>query len=279
MAEGCNHNCSSCGESCSERKEPESLLVDGNALSKVKKIIAVMSGKGGVGKSFVTSLLAVLMQRKGMKTAVLDGDVTGPSIPRMLAPDGNVTANNMGMFPEESETGIKVMSVNYLLESETTPVIWRGPIISGVITQFWQDVVWGDVDVMFVDMPPGTGDVPLTVMQSLPVDGVIMVTSPQDLVEMIVEKAVNMTEDLKVPILAMVENMSYFECPDCGKRVNIFGESNIDELAAKHNISNVVKIPIISKIAGDADRGMIEHTDITALDPIADMIEEMINKD
>lgn len=279
MAEGCNHNCSSCGESCSERKEPESLLVDGNELSKVKKIIAVMSGKGGVGKSFVTSLLAVLMQRKGMKTAVLDGDVTGPSIPRMLAPDGNVTANNMGMFPAESETGIKVMSVNYLLESETTPVIWRGPIISGVITQFWQDVIWGDVDVMFVDMPPGTGDVPLTVMQSLPVDGVIMVTSPQDLVEMIVEKAVNMAEDLNVPILAMVENMSYFECPDCGKRVNIFGESNIDELAAKHNISNVAKIPIISKIAGDADRGMIEHTDITALDPIADMIEEMIGKD
>lgn len=273
MAEGCNHDCSSCGEACSERAEQGSMLVDGNALSNVKKVIAVVSGKGGVGKSLVTSLMAVLMQRRGKKTAVLDADVTGPSIPKMFGKTDRAMANDMGIFPVETESGIKLMSVNFLLESETTPVLWRGPVISGVVTQFWQDVVWGDIDYMFVDMPPGTGDVPLTVFQSLPVDGIIVVTSPQELVGMIVEKAVNMADMMNIPVLGIVENMSYFECPDCGKRHNIFGESNIEEIAAKHNIGTIAKLPIKPEIAANADKGLAEATELTQLDPMADMLE------
>lgn len=273
MAENCNHDCASCGQSCSERKEPESMLVDANALSNVKKVIAVVSGKGGVGKSLVTSLLAVLMQRRGKNAAILDADVTGPSIPKMFAKSERATANDMGIFPVESSTGIKLMSVNFLLESETTPVLWRGPIISGVVTQFWQDVVWGDIDYMFVDMPPGTGDVPLTVFQSLPVDGIIVVTSPQELVGMIVEKAVNMADMMNIPVLGIVENMSYFECPDCGKQHKIFGESNLDSIAKAHNIENIAKLPIRHDIALNADKGLIELTNVDELDALADMLE------
>lgn len=275
MAEGCNHDCSSCSESCSERTEQQSMLVEGNALSNVKKVIAVVSGKGGVGKSLVTSLLAVLMQRRGNKTAVLDADVTGPSIPKMFGKSERAMANDMGIFPIMTDTGIKLMSVNFLLESETTPVLWRGPVISGVVTQFWQDVVWEDVDYMFVDMPPGTGDVPLTVFQSLPVDGIIVVTSPQELVGMIVEKAVNMADMMNIPVLGIVENMSYFECPDCGKRHNIFGESNIEEIAAKHNIGTVARLPIKPEIAANADKGLAEKTELTQLDAMADMLESL----
>ncbi len=251
------------------------MLVDGNALSNVKKVIAVVSGKGGVGKSLVTSLLAVLMRRRGKETAVLDADVTGPSIPKMFGKSERAMANDMGIFPIMTETGIKLMSVNFLLESETTPVLWRGPVISGVVTQFWQDVVWEDVDYMFVDMPPGTGDVPLTVFQSLPVDGIIVVTSPQELVGMIVEKAVNMADMMNIPVLGIVENMSYFECPDCGKMHNIFGESHIDEIAAKHNIKTVAKLPIKPEIAANADKGLAEETELTQLDGMVDMLEKI----
>ena len=251
------------------------MLVDGNALSNVKKVIAVVSGKGGVGKSLVTSLLAVLMRRRGKETAVLDADVTGPSIPKMFGKSERAMANDMGIFPIMTETGIKLMSVNFLLESETTPVLWRGPVISGVVTQFWQDVVWEDVDYMFVDMPPGTGDVPLTVFQSLPVDGIIVVTSPQELVGMIVEKAVNMADMMNIPVLGIVENMSYFECPDCGKMHNIFGESHIDEIAAKHNIKTVAKLPIKPEIAANADKGLAEETELTQLDGMIDMLEKI----
>ncbi len=273
MAEECNHDCSSCGASCSERTEQESMLVDGNALSNIKKVIAVVSGKGGVGKSLVTSLLSVIMQRRGKSTAILDADVTGPSIPKMFGKHDRAMANDMGIFPVESANGIKLMSVNFLLEDETTPVIWRGPVISGVVTQFWQDVVWGDVDYMFVDMPPGTGDVPLTVFQSLPVDGIIVVTSPQELVGMIVEKAVNMADMMNIPVLGIVENMSYFECPDCGKQHRIFGESNIEETAAKHDIKNIARLPIKPEIALNADNGVIELTNISQLDSLADALE------
>lgn len=251
------------------------MLVDGNALSNVKKVIAVVSGKGGVGKSLVTSLLAVLMRRRGKETAVLDADVTGPSIPKMFGKSERAMANDMGIFPIMTETGIKLMSVNFLLESETTPVLWRGPVISGVVTQFWQDVVWEDVDYMFVDMPPGPGDVPLTVFQSLPVDGIIVVTSPQELVGMIVEKAVNMADMMNIPVLGIVENMSYFECPDCGKMHNIFGESHIDEIAAKHNIKTVAKLPIKPEIAANADKGLAEETELTQLDGMVDMLEKI----
>lgn len=251
------------------------MLVDGNALSNVKKVIAVVSGKGGVGKSLVTSLLAVLMRRRGKETAVLDADVTGPSIPKMFGKSERAMANDMGIFPIMTETGIKLMSVNFLLESETTPVLWRGPVISGVVTQFWQDVVWEDVDYMFVDMPPGTGDVPLTVFHSLPVDGIIVVTSPQELVGMIVEKAVNMADMMNIPVLGIVENMSYFECPDCGKMHNIFGESHIDEIAAKHNIKTVAKLPIKPEIAANADKGLAEETELTQLDGMVDMLEKI----
>ena len=251
------------------------MLVDGNALSNVKKVIAVVSGKGGVGKSLVTSLLAVLMRRRGKETAVLDADVTGPSIPKMFGKSERAMANDMGIFPIMTETGIKLMSVNFLLESETTPVLWRGPVISGVVTQFWQDVVWEDVDYMFVDMPPGTGDVPLTVFQSLPVDGIIVVTSPQELVGMIVEKAVNMADMMNIPVLGIVENMSYFECPDCGKMHNIFGESHIDEIAAKHNIKTVAKLPIKPEIAANPEKGLAEGTELTQLDGMVDMLEKI----
>ena len=274
----CDHNCSSCGESCGERTEPQSLLVDANPFSNIKKVIAVVSGKGGVGKSMVTSLLSVLMNRRGKNVGILDADVTGPSIPKMFGKNVMATANEVGIFPVESEKGINLMSVNFLLEDKTAPVIWRGPVISNVVTQFWQDVLWGDLDYLFVDMPPGTGDVPLTVFQSLPVDGIIVVTSPQELVGMIVEKAVNMADMMDIPVLGIVENMSYFECPDCGSRHNIFGDSKTDEIAAKYNISNIAKLPIRPEMAKTADDGAIESIELKELDEMADAIEALEGK-
>lgn len=270
--------CSSCGESgCSScgGGEPESLLVPANTFSDIKKVIAVVSGKGGVGKSLVTSLMSVAMRERGKKVSVLDADITGPSIPKMFGRKEKAVASEMGLFPIETETGIELMSVNFLLEDETTPVLWRGPVISGVVTQFWQDVVWGYADYMFVDMPPGTGDVPLTVFQSLPIDGIIVVTSPQELVGMIVEKAVNMANAMDIPVLGIVENMSYFECPDCGKQHKIFGESHIDEIAKKYGIKTVAKLPMRHQIAKAADAGEIESVDASDLAVMADMLEDL----
>ena len=273
----CGESCSSCGEGCSScsscgGNEQQSLLVEQNVFSNIKKVIAVVSGKGGVGKSLVTSLMSVAMHQKGKKVAVLDADITGPSIPKMFGKKDMAKATEAGIFPVESQTGIELMSVNFLLEDETMPVLWRGPVISGVLTQFWQDVIWGDIDYMFVDMPPGTGDVALTVFQSLPIDGIIVVTSPQELVGMIVEKAVNMANMMNVPILGLVENMSYYKCDDCGKEHKIFGESHIDEIAKKYNINVVAKLPIKPEIASAADAGTIEKVDTSDLDNIIESI-------
>ncbi len=274
MPEECSHNCSSCGENCASRTENQSMIAEQNILSDVKKVIAVVSGKGGVGKSLVTSLMSVMMHSKGKSVAVLDADITGPSIPKMFGKREKATASDMGINPVVSQTGIELMSVNFLLEDETMPVLWRGPVISGVVTQFWQEVVWGEVDYMFVDMPPGTGDVPLTVFQSLPIDGIIVVTSPQELVGMIVEKAVNMANMMNVPILGIVENMSYFECPDCGKKHNIFGESHIDEIAQKYNIKAVAKLPMRPEVAAAADAGCIEKVSTEELAELGEVIEK-----
>ncbi len=273
MSENCNHNCSECGKDCSSRKDPESLIETPHELTKVKKIIGVVSGKGGVGKSMVTSLLAVSMQRRGNSTAILDADITGPSIPKAFGIKDRPDGSDIGLFPVKSKLGTKIMSVNLLLENDTDPVIWRGPVIAGTVKQFWTDVIWGDVDYMFVDMPPGTGDVPLTVFQSIPVDGIVVVTSPQELVEMIVGKAVKMAEMMNIPILGIVENMSYFECPDCGKKHSIFGESHIEALAEKYSIDTVSKLPIDSKLAKGCDKGMIELFEGDWLDNMANKIE------
>ena len=274
MSEECTHDCSSCGANCAER-ESESLIAPVNKDSEVKKVIAIVSGKGGVGKSLVTSLMAVLMQRKGYDTAILDADITGPSIPRAFGIQEKAQAMNDVLLPVKSKLGTEIMSVNLLLENTTDPVIWRGPILAGTVRQFWTDVLWNKIDYMFVDMPPGTGDVPLTVFQSLPIDGIIVVTSPQELVSMIVEKAVKMAEMMNIPILGIVENMSYFECPDCGKKHSIFGESHIDEIAKKYNISNVSKIPVNSKLSAACDSGSVELFDGDWLDNIADAAEKI----
>ena len=250
----CGGNCGSCSQSCESRD----MRVPLNDLSSVKKVIGVVSGKGGVGKSLVTSLLAVTAQTMGYQTAVLDADITGPSIPKAFGLHGSAEGGSEGIYPMLSKLGIRIMSVNLLLEKEDQPVVWRGPVISGVINQFWQEVIWGDVDFMFVDMPPGTGDVPLTVFQSLPVDGIIIVTTPQDLVTLIVKKAVNMAKMMNVPILGLVENMSYFECPDCGKKHNIFGESKIEEVAKELELPVLAKLPINPANAALVDKGAIE---------------------
>ena len=274
MSEECTHDCSSCGASCSER-EQESLIAPVNKDSEVKKVIAVVSGKGGVGKSLVTSLMAVLMQRKGYKSAVLDADITGPSIPQAFGLKEKATSTGEALLPVKTKLGTSVMSVNLLLENATDPVIWRGPILGGTVKQFWTDVIWDKVDYMFVDMPPGTGDVPLTVFQSLPIDGIIIVTSPQELVSMIVEKAVKMAEMMNIPILGLVENMSYFKCPDCGKEHKIFGDSHIDEIAGKYDIDTVAKLPMDSKLTAACDAGTIELFDGNWLDSLADKIEKL----
>jgi Mrp family chromosome partitioning ATPase len=275
MSESCNNDCSSCGESCNDRKSPQSFLLEPNELSSVKNVIGVVSGKGGVGKSLVTSLLAVLMQRRRNSTAILDADVTGPSIPKAFGIKEKAVANEFGILPTKSKTGIDIMSVNLLLENDTDPVVWRGPIIAGTVKQFWTDVVWKDIDYMFVDMPPGTGDVALTVFQSLPIKGIIVVTSPQELVSMIVEKAVKMAAMMNVPVLGIVENMSYFECPECGKSHSIFGESKIDEIAKQYNIEAVSKMPIDSKVSAACDKGMIELLNFDWLEDIANKIENI----
>ncbi|MGN0174206.1 MAG: P-loop NTPase, partial [Acutalibacteraceae bacterium] len=223
-----------------------------------KKVIGVVSGKGGVGKSLVTSVLSVLSARAGYKTAILDADITGPSIPKAFGLHERALGTEEGIFPVKTKNDISVMSLNLLVEEETSPVIWRGPVIAGTVKQFWSDVIWGDVDYMFIDMPPGTGDVPLTVFQSIPVDGIIIVASPQELVGMIVEKAVNMAAMMNIPVLGLVENMSYLTCPDCGKKINVFGESHIEQIAAKHTIANIAKIPIEPKLASLCDSGTIE---------------------
>ncbi|MBQ4090480.1 MAG: Mrp/NBP35 family ATP-binding protein, partial [Clostridia bacterium] len=255
--DNCTHNCETCSANCSSR-EKESLLAAANPKSNVKKVIGVVSGKGGVGKSMVTSLMAVTMNRRGLKSAVLDADITGPSIPRAFGVNGMLMGTEEGIIPAESKTGVKLVSLNLLLENETDPVVWRGPVIAGTVKQFWTDVMWGDVDFMFVDMPPGTGDVPLTVFQSLPVDGIIIVTSPQELVGMIVSKAVKMAGMMNIPVLGIVENMAYYECPDCGKRHSIFGESHVAEIANEFGIMNIAQLPINPKLAGACDKGMIE---------------------
>ena len=271
----CNHDCEHCAHKCSSAQTPESFLVDQNEFSDVKHVIGVVSGKGGVGKSLVTSLLAANMQKKGYKTAVLDADVTGPSIPKAFGITNKATGSAAGIIPELSKTGIEVMSVNLLLQDETEPVVWRGPVIAGTVKQFWQDVVWNDVDYMFVDMPPGTGDVPLTVFQSLPVDGIVVVTSPQELVGMIVEKAVKMAGMMDIPVLAVVENMSGFRCPDCGKVHNIFGESHIDEIAEKYGIPVTAKIPMDPSVAAKCDAGDIEYCEENWLDPVVEKLADL----
>ena len=256
----CTHDCSSCGENCAEREmKPEDFLVKLSQGSSVKKVIGVVSGKGGVGKSMVTSLLAAASMREGFKTAILDGDITGPSIPKAFGLSINLVGNADGLIlPATTTCGIDIVSVNLMLANETDPVIWRGPVLGGVIKQFWGETLWHNVDYMFIDMPPGTGDVPLTIFQSVPLDGIVIVSSPQELVGMIVEKAVNMARMMNVPILGLVENMSYVECPDCGKQIKVFGESHIDEIAAEYAVPVLAKIPMDPTLAAACDAGKIE---------------------
>ena len=270
----CNGNCSSCSSSdCGDRKK-ESLLAAPNPKSNVKKVIAVVSGKGGVGKSTVTSMLAVAMARKGKRVGVLDADITGPSAPTAFGVTECQGASEEGLYPAVSRGGIQIMSINLLLDNPADPVVWRGPVIAGAVKQFWTDVIWEDVDYMFVDMPPGTGDVPLTVFQSLPVDGIVIVTSPQDLVSMIVSKAVKMANMMNIPVLGFVENYSYLQCPDCGKKINVFGHSHLDEVAAKFNLPILARLPIDPKVAESYDGGLMETVDTTAVSGVIEAIEK-----
>ena len=279
MSENCNQSCSSCSEDCTDRKEEKNDFSEKlHEMSSVKKVIGVVSGKGGVGKSLVTSMLAVTMNRMGYHTAILDADVTGPSIPKVFGINERAKQNEFGLLPTKSKTGIDIMSVNLLLDNDTDPVVWRGPIISGMVKQFWTDVIWSDVDFMFIDMPPGTGDVPLTVFQSIAVDGIIVVTSPQELVSMIVSKAVKMAEMMNVPIIGLVENMSYFKCPDNGKDYQIFGESHIEKIADEHDLKILAKVPIEPKISDACDKGMIESFDGNWLDGVSAMLDTYIQK-
>ena len=271
----CTHDCSSCAQNCSERTEENEFRAKLNNYSSVKKVIAVLSGKGGVGKSLVTSLLAVNAMRNGDHTAILDADITGPSIPNAFGVHEKATGSDIGIFPVTSKLGVDMMSINLLLENETDPVVWRGPIIAGTVKQFWTDVIWKDVDIMFIDMPPGTGDVPLTVFQSLPIDGVVVVTSPQELVGMVVQKAVNMANMMNIPVLGVVENYSYFECPDCGKRHNLFGDSHIDAIAKENGVETVCRIPINPKLAAACDAGLIELYEGDWLDELTRKIESL----
>ena len=268
----CNGNCSSCSSgSCADRKK-ESLLASLNPKSTVKKVIAVVSGKGGVGKSTVTSMLAVSMARQGFKVGVLDADITGPSAPTAFGVKECQGATSEGLYPALSRGGIQVMSINLLLDDPASPVVWRGPVIAGAVKQFWTDVIWEDVDYMFVDMPPGTGDVPLTVFQSLPVDGIVIVTSPQDLVSMIVAKAVKMAEMMKIPVLGFVENYSYLQCPDCGKKIQVFGKSHLDEVATQFNLPILARLPIDPAVAEAFDNGLMETVNTDALNDAVDAV-------
>ena len=275
MSKKCDYNCSACSKECSDRKEKQTdFSVKLNANSSVKKVIGIISGKGGVGKSLVASLLAVLMNRRGHSVAILDADITGPSIPKTFGIRDRAKPGGQGLLPAESRKGIRIMSINLLLDNDTDPVIWRGPLIAGTIKKFWTDVVWGDVDFMFIDMPPGTGDVALTVFQSLPVDGIIIVTSPQELVSMIVSKAVNMAKRMNVPILGIIENMSYLKCPGCGKEINVFGESRIEEVAREHGIPVLGRLPIDPAIASACDKGLIENFEGNWLDKTAEILKK-----
>ena len=267
----CNGNCSSCGSDCSERKA-ESLLAEPNPKSNVKKVIAVVSGKGGVGKSTVTSMLAVAMARQGKRVGVLDADITGPSAPTAFGVTECQGANEDGLYPALTRTGIQVMSINLLLDNPADPVVWRGPVIAGAVKQFWTDVIWEDVDYMFVDMPPGTGDVPLTVFQSLPVDGVIIVTSPQDLVSMIVSKAVKMANMMHVPVLGFVENYSYLQCPDCGRKISVFGKSHLDEIADQFGLPVLARLPIDPAVAEAYDNGQMETVNTDTVSGVIDAL-------
>ena len=275
MSNDCTRGCSSCGENCASRRTPQSFLEKTNEFSNVKNVIAIVSGKGGVGKSLVTSLLAIELNRRGKHTAILDADITGPSIPKIFGLSGHAQARGNAILPVKTKTGIDVMSVNLLLEDVSQPVVWRGPVIAGTVKQFWTDVIWQDVDYMMVDMPPGTGDVPLTVFQSLPLEGIIIVTSPQELVSMIVSKAVNMAKMMNIPILGIVENMSYLECDDCGNHISLFGESHIDEVAEAFGIPVLAKLPIDPKIANLCDKGELEDLPGTWLKTAADIVENL----
>jgi Mrp family chromosome partitioning ATPase/predicted Fe-Mo cluster-binding NifX family protein len=276
MSENCDQNCGSCSDECAERKEPgTNFLEQPHELSHIRKVIGVVSGKGGVGKSLVTSMLAACMNRKGFKTAILDADVTGPSIPKAFGIKEKASSNALGLLPAKSKAGIEIMSINMLLNDETDPVVWRGPMLAGAVKQFWTDVIWYDVDFMFIDMPPGTSDVPLTVFQSIAVDGIIIVTSPQELVSMIVSKAVKMAEMMKIPIIGLVENMSYFTCPDNGKDYKIFGDSHIDEIARQHHLKVLAKLPIDPEISAACDQGTIELYDAKWLEAAARELAEL----
>lgn len=273
----CTHNCSTCNkEGCTEKK---SLLINPNKFAKIGKMIAVVSGKGGVGKSFVTSMLAVTANKNSLKTAIMDADITGPSIPKSFGfgPSDRAVGSEDGLIPVSSKNGIKVMSINLLLEEETKPVVWRGPVISAVVQQFYTDVMWGENDIMFIDMPPGTGDVPLTVFQSLPIDGIVVVTTPQDLVGMVVEKSLNMANMLNIPVIGIVENMSYYKCPDCGKIEHIFGESNVDKIAEKFGVPVLAKLPINPEIAKLVDRGLVEEVNVENFENALSKIKEFKN--
>lgn len=269
----CNGNCSECGSDCADRK-PESLLAELNPNASVKKVIAVVSGKGGVGKSTVTSMLAVAMARRGKRVGILDADITGPSAPTAFGVTECQGADESGLYPALTRTGIQVMSINLLLDNPADPVVWRGPVIAGAVKQFWTDVIWEDVDYLFVDMPPGTGDVPLTVFQSLPVDGVIIVTSPQDLVSMIVAKAVKMAGMMHIPVLGFVENYSYLRCPDCGRKINVFGKSHLDEIAAQFDLPILARLPIDPAVAEAYDNGQMETVNTEALSAAVEAIEK-----
>ena len=256
MSEECTHDCSSCGADCPSRNAPQH--EPPHAKSHIKKVIGVVSGKGGVGKSMTSAMLAVAMRRMGHSAGILDADITGPSIPKLFGVHGPATGNDDGIYPIKSRTGIDIMSIHLLLEDEEAPVVWRGPVIAGAVKQFWQDVIWEDVDFLFVDMPPGTGDVPLTVFQTLPVDGIVIVSSPQELVGMIVGKAVQMAEMMKVPVLGIIENMSYAVCPHCGEHIQVFGDSHVEQTAEKYHLPVLAKMPIDPELAKEADAGMIE---------------------
>lgn len=274
MSENCSHDCSSCASKCKSREGENPFLAPMNENSNVRHVIGVVSGKGGVGKSLVTSLLASAFAKDGHKTAILDADITGPSIPKAFGVSTKAIGCEAGIYPVTTDSGIELMSLNLLNDNETDPVVWRGPVLAGTVKQFWTDVIWGEVDYMFVDMPPGTGDVPLTVYQSLPIDGIIVVTSCQDLVSMIVKKAVKMAEMMDVPILGIVENYSYLECPDCGKKISVFGESHVEELAKEFSIPAFAQIPIVPSIASMVDAGKVFDVEAPWIEGIKEEIEK-----
>ncbi|MBQ9080087.1 MAG: Mrp/NBP35 family ATP-binding protein [Clostridia bacterium] len=279
MSEECTHDCSTCGAACPSKSAPESLYEAPNPLSNVKHVIGIVSGKGGVGKSLVTSMMAVNFAREGYKVGILDADITGPSIPKIFGVKADVEGDEHGLIPPRTKTGIEVMSVNLLLDDEKKPVVWRGPVIAGTVKQFWTDVIWRDIDFLFVDCPPGTGDVPLTVFQSIPLSGIIIVSSPQELVSMIVAKAVNMAKMMNIPVLGIVENMSYFKCPDCGTEYKIFGESHIEEVTSDMGLDLLARVPMDPKLAALCDRGMLELMENNYFDGVTEkVLRGILNK-